>query len=248
VKASHDRFQLEHNARRLAVLDRDVDAIIATHARSGRAAWLEETAEALEEIGRFDLAIDWADRATHVDLGSQSQRASEYWCALIGEHRPAALAAARLEVFRRWPTAVRATRLLAASDDWPATEPEVRETLRRTPPEAVLFALTTDPREALDLYDELGVRDRAVTEQLAAALEPIAVAQALALHRDLVETDLAKTETRLYRPAAERLARMRMLARGTALAGPVDEFIRALRTRYSRRPRLLKELDEARLP
>jgi hypothetical protein len=248
VKASHDRFQLEHTARRLAVLDRDVDAIIATHLRTGTAMWLEETAKALEEIGRPDLAIEWADRATHLDLGPQSQRASEYWCALIGEHRPEALPAARLEVLRRWPTATRATKLVAASDDWPALEPEVLRTLRAVPPEAVLFALSTDPRAALDLSDELGVRDRAVTEQLAAALEPIDVAQALPLHRDLVEADLLQTESRRYRPAAQRLARMRELAAGTALANPVDAFIAELRGRYPRRSRMLAEFDRARLP
>lgn len=248
VKASRERFQLEHNARRLAVLDRDVDAIIATHFRDGTAVWLEDTAKALEEIERSDLAIEWAGTAAHVDLGRQALTASEYWCALLGEHRPEALPDARLEVFRRWPTAAHATKLVAASDDWPALEPEVRETLRGVPPEAVLFALSTDPREALDLYDELGVRDRAVTEQLAAALEPVDAARALPLHRDLVEADLVKTDTRMYRPAANRLVRMRKLAEGTALAGPVDDLIAGLRARYSRRSRMLAEFDRARLP
>ena len=112
----------------------------------------------------------------------------------------------------------------------------------------MLFALTTDPREALDLYDDLGVHDRGVTEQLAAALEPIDVAQALPLHRDLVEADLAHTDTNRYRPAARRLERMRRLAKGTALAAPVDAFIAELRSRYSRRPRMLADFDRARLP
>lgn len=55
----HARFVLEWNAQRLAVWDRDIDAIIATHARDQRvAAWLTDTAEALAEIGENDLAID----------------------------------------------------------------------------------------------------------------------------------------------------------------------------------------------
>jgi hypothetical protein len=54
---SHEWFTLEWNARRLAVLDRDIDAIIRTHARDRRvAAWLQDTAEAFEEIGQIDLA------------------------------------------------------------------------------------------------------------------------------------------------------------------------------------------------
>ena len=59
---------IEWNARRLAVLDRDIDAIIRTHARERKvAAWLEDTAEAFEEIGEIDLAIGWAKQATDFD-------------------------------------------------------------------------------------------------------------------------------------------------------------------------------------
>lgn len=54
-------YVLDWNAQRLAVLDRDVDAIIRTHARDRRvAAWLQDTAEALEEIGQIELALEWA--------------------------------------------------------------------------------------------------------------------------------------------------------------------------------------------
>jgi hypothetical protein len=42
---------IEWNARRLAALDRELDAIIRTDARDRKvAAWLEDTAEAFEEI------------------------------------------------------------------------------------------------------------------------------------------------------------------------------------------------------
>ncbi|MGO1628368.1 MAG: DUF6880 family protein, partial [Microbacterium sp.] len=62
----HARWVLEWNARRLAVLDRDVDEVIRTHARDRKvAAWLHQTAEALEEIGETDLAVDWARQAVN---------------------------------------------------------------------------------------------------------------------------------------------------------------------------------------
>ena len=68
---SHDWFTLDWNAQRLAVLDRDVEAIIRTHARDRKvAAWLQDTAEALAEIGEFDLAIDWARQALDVGPGA----------------------------------------------------------------------------------------------------------------------------------------------------------------------------------
>jgi Family of unknown function (DUF6880) len=76
---SHDWFTLNWNARRLAVFDHDIDAIIRTHARDRRvAAWLEDTAQAFEEIGEFDLAIDWAKQATDFDRDHQSLKAADY--------------------------------------------------------------------------------------------------------------------------------------------------------------------------
>src|SRR5690349_5655362 len=85
----YTRFLLDYNAQRLAVVDRDVDAIIATHVRDRKvAAWLHDTAQALAEIGEIDLAIDWAKQATDFDRGHQSLAAGDYWCALLAEHRP----------------------------------------------------------------------------------------------------------------------------------------------------------------
>ena len=73
----HTRHVSEWNAQRLAVWDRDVDAIIATHVRDRKvAAWFQDTAEALAEIGEFDLAIDWARQATYFDMGHQSVQAA----------------------------------------------------------------------------------------------------------------------------------------------------------------------------
>lgn len=72
---AHDWFTLDWNAQRLAVLDRDVEAIITTHARDRRvAAWLEDTSEALEEIGEVDLAIDWAQQAAESTTGTSPAR------------------------------------------------------------------------------------------------------------------------------------------------------------------------------
>lgn len=64
----HERWVLDWNERRLAVLDRDVDAIIRTHARDRKvAAWLHDTAKAFDEIGDVDRALDWARQATDFD-------------------------------------------------------------------------------------------------------------------------------------------------------------------------------------
>jgi hypothetical protein len=40
----HNRFTLHYNAQRLAVVDRDASAVIATHVRDGKAVWLHDAA------------------------------------------------------------------------------------------------------------------------------------------------------------------------------------------------------------
>jgi hypothetical protein len=124
---SHEWFVLQWNAQRLAVLDRDVDAIIRTHARDRKvAAWFEDTARAFEEISEIDLAIEWAKRATDAVL-------PVYRCLVeqeltIAGARHYQVAARRLKTMRR----------LAASDHDKATEvdafvADLREQHRRRP-------------------------------------------------------------------------------------------------------------------
>jgi quinol monooxygenase YgiN len=64
----------------LAVLDHDIDAIIRTHGRDRKvAAWLQDTAEALEEIGEIDLALDWAKRARPCPGSPRDPSSSPRW-------------------------------------------------------------------------------------------------------------------------------------------------------------------------
>ncbi len=101
VPDRHERWVLEWNDRRLAVLDRDVEAIIRTHVKDRKvAAWFQSTAEALHEIGRIDLAIDWARQGMDFGSGHQSLEAAEYWCSLVQRHRPDEFLGAWLHVFR----------------------------------------------------------------------------------------------------------------------------------------------------
>jgi hypothetical protein len=139
---SHDWFTLDWNAQRLAVFDRDVAAIIRTHARDQKvAAWLQDAAEALAEIGETDLAIDWARRAADFDHGHQSLKAAGYWCALLAAHRPNELLSARLEVFLRWPSSSTAAALYEDSGTtWPTYQEGVVKQLARSPHDAVVFA------------------------------------------------------------------------------------------------------------
>lgn len=246
------RHTVEWNQRRLAVLDRDVEAIIRTHARDRKvAAWLQQTAESFEEIGEIDLAIDWAKQATDLGPDHQSRQAAEYWCRLLATHRATQLLNARLEVFRRWPSSSTAASLHhAASGRWPTYSDEVMERLTASPRDAVLFTLRTlkDARSAWGLAHSLELADNRAWNDLVKAyekVEPLAVLPVLAR---LAEDELVTANAQNYRFAARRLAKMRKLAAGTEQSTAVDNLIADLRETHRRRPRLQQEFDRAGLP
>lgn len=243
---------LDWNAQRLAVFDRDVDAIIRTHARDRRvAAWLQDTATALAEIGEVDAAIDWAKQATDFDDGHQARRAADYWCQLLAEHRPDDLLDARMETFRRWPTSTTASYLYGkARAAWPAYEDEVFERLTPHPRDAVLFAQLSlkDVPLAWNLAHRLDLQDDRTWSDLAKAYEKLDPSAVLPVYTRLVERELADADARHYRSAARRLNKMRKLAARSGDSAEVDELIADLRERYRRRPRLQLEFDRAGLP
>ena len=249
---SHAWFTLEWNARRLAVLDHDTDAIIRTHARDRKvAAWLQDTAEAFEEIGEVDFAIDWAKQAADFDRGHQSLKASAYWCGLLAEHRPHELLDARMSVFRRWPSSTTAANLYKdAGKAWPQYRDEVLTALATSPRDAVLFALLTlkDLQLAWDLAHSLTLESNDVWERLTKDYEkhdPLAV---LPILTKLVEDELTEAGAQHYRNAARRLKKMRKLAAGSDKATEVDHLIAELRETHRRRPRLQQEFNRAGLP
>jgi hypothetical protein len=252
VPDRHERWVLEWNDRRLAVFDRDVDAIIRTHARDRRvAAWLQDTARAFEEIGEIDLAIDWARQAADHHPDHQALQAAEYWCELLARHRPSEVVATRRLVFSRWPSATTAARLHRdAGSSWPELRDDVLNTLAARPDQAVLFAIHTlkDSRLAWDQAAALRLDDDHTWSEVAKAYEAIDPIKVLPIHRRLVEHELVNAGAQHYRLAAQRLAKMRKIAAGTAEAGAVDAFIGELRDTHRRRPRLQQEFDRARLP
>lgn len=249
------RRRLEWNARRLAVLDRDVDAIIATHLRDGAvAAWYTDTAQALAEIDEHDPAIEWAKRGADFDRGHQSVTAANYWCKLLADQHPDRVVAARREVFDRWPTSQHATALYqAASHEWPEHRDHVLAALTEQSGgrEAVSFALRglEDPEQAWTLAHELALDDNYLWDDLATAYERIDPVATLPIHTRLVLAQLDQADAANYRRAAKRLAHMRQLAGDDgSQAQEVDDLIIELRDTHRRRPRLQQEFDRARLP
>jgi hypothetical protein len=249
---SHSWYTLDWNAKRLAVLDRDVEAIVRTHARDQKvAAWLLDTAEALVEIDEFDLAIQWSRKALDVGPWHQSLKAGDYWCTLLGQHRPNEVMAARLELFRRWPSSGTAAHLYReAGDEWPRYRDEVMQRLTASPRDAVLFAMLSlkDAPLAWELANSLALDDDRTWSDLVKAYEKIDPVAVLPVLNRLVLSELVEIGAQHYQIAARRLKKMRKLAAGSAHEAEVDWFIAELRDTNRRRPRLQQEFDRAGLP
>ena len=251
AESRHTRFTLHYNAQRLAVVDRDAAAVIATHVRDGKAVWLHDTAKALAEIEKFEQAIDYAERAAEVDRGWQARAAAVYWCDLLAAHRPNQELAARLDVFHRWPTSSTAEHLhRAAADAWPDYRDEVLSTLAASPREAVVFAQhhLRDVEIAWTLAHNLELTDGRTWAELADAYEKVNPLAVLPVLRRLVLSSLRDADARSYQHAARLLRRMRRIAAGTDHATELDDLIASLREEHRRRPRLQREFDAAKLP
>jgi hypothetical protein len=196
----HKWFVLDWNAKRLAVLDRDVDAIIRTHARDRKvAAWFVDTAKALAEIGEIDLAIDWASHAVAIGPWHQSLQAGNYWCELLAAHQPNRLLDARVLLFRRWPSSSTAAGLYqVAGLSWPEYRDEVLAALAHSPRDAVLFAMASleDVPLAWDLAHTLGLEDDRTWRDLAKAYEKIDPLAVLPVLTDFVHNELNEATPR----------------------------------------------------
>jgi len=215
------------------------------------AAWLEDTADALKDIGEFDLAIDWPRQATEFDRGHHSLKAADHWCKLPAEHRPDELLDARLTVFHRWPSSSTAAYLYRTPGKaWPDYRDEVAERLAASPRDAALFALLSlnDIPFAWNLAHSLALDSNDVWQRLAKAYEKVDPLAVLPVLTRLVEEELTEAGAHHYQLAARRLKKMRELSSGIDKAGEVDTFVAELREVHRRRPRLQQEFDRAGLP
>lgn len=182
--------------------------------------------------------------------------AAGYWCKLLAEHHPQEELAARLEVFRRWPTAGHAAAVYKTAantdvgDPWSDHRDAIMATLEQQPRGALVFALHTlkDLDLAWTLTHSLGLDDPYPWDELATAYEKVDPIAVLPIHSAQVMANLEIADAKHYRAAAGRLARMRALGHGTHHAAEVDQLIADLRATHRRRPRLQQEFDRATLP
>ncbi|MCI9889438.1 hypothetical protein JT358_13360 [Micrococcales bacterium 31B] len=248
---SHDESTLRWFDKRFAVLDRDVEAIIRTHLwLGGRELGHEHVAEALEEIGGFALATEWAEKAVLASREYHGEKAAPRWLRLTEEHSPERLPEVARTVFERWPTASNAARWVSLAGG--GSEDEAQRILEARPRELVLFELNVLGRVQLawDTAHRLQITDQGLWSRLAEAYIDIDPMAGIEVQLQVVFADLVRANTRAYRPAANDLVKMRKAAQAAPpeVLAMVDAGIADLRAKYRRRPSLMAELDLAKLP
>ncbi|AMM20612.1 hypothetical protein AX769_11270 [Frondihabitans sp. PAMC 28766] len=250
-----ERPILVRNQQRLAVIDRDAQAVIRTHVGSSERSYrFEMAAKALAEIDELGLAIEYAHRGALVEKGHQAESSGRLWRDLIARFRPSEATAVAREVFEAWPTAKNATVLHGvAGDGWSQLEREVLGRLRESPREILPFVLDTlgDSTRAWSEAQDLEARGVQVSERLWARLvrahrtaRPMDV---LPVVRRLIESELRVADSARYRGAVAMLTDYCTLCASIGVSEVGLAFVAELCERYARRPRLLEEVRRARL-
>jgi len=247
-----ESFAVRYSRERLAILDRDVDALVRL--LGGDLTTPHQfirVAEAMRELGLDDEALAWAKRGIAQTSGWQVSQLYDLACDVQGGE-PLEVLALRRGQHERIPSSSTYRGLRAAAealDVWPLEQDAARATLQRTDARGFVDALLGDddlelawraalaaPREALgsDLWLRLAerrARDRP--------------ADALAVYLRIADEVLEQADRRAYRSAARILQRARAAAQA---AGELDAFaayLTGLRERYRRRPTLMAILDKA---
>ena len=242
------QFILNWQAQRLAVLDRDVDAVIETHLGDRTCAdQFFGTALALEEIGEPDLAILWAQRGAYFDLSADARDAGTLWCLMMAGHTPEEVLDGRLAMLRRWPDWDSALALFeVAGPAWPQYQDEVIKRLSADPGEAAQFALEVlgDVQLAWDLAHDLGLQDLSLWADLAAAYMAVDEVAVLPVFEWLVYAVLRESQVKAYRVAAQLLTTMREIAAGTEHQAYVEDLIARLPGEFPRRSLMVQAFRE----
>ncbi|WP_157732582.1 SWIM zinc finger domain-containing protein [Cellulomonas sp. PSBB021] len=224
-----DEFAVLHARQRLAVLDRDVDAIVATFGRGlpGQAAAVE-VVRGLDDAGFSAEAVAHARRGLAMPAGHLHARLVDR--AVRGALEAGAVSEAvemRAAHLQRQPSA---TTFLALRDQaraagtWAAHESEAEELLRGADPAGLLSVLLRDGRDdeawALATADPHAARhDWPQLCRLRARTHP---GETLPHYRRIVTEVLSTTGPKSYAAAARLLVAMRTAAQD---AGLRDEFV-----------------------
>jgi len=243
---------VSHAVERLAVLDGDVDAIVALLGEDLTSPHqYTRVAEAMLELGRDDNALRWADRGIEATTGWQVKHLYDI---AVGVHEAngdlAAVLAVRLDHHQNMPSTSTYALLRDAAravGSWDAHVSEARQVLGRRDRGSLVDVLLADGevesawKLAAEDGDELG-NERLV--RLAEAYEVVDPAASVDVYVRVVESILETTDRRAYRAAVKHLRNARRAAAAAGLAAEHHAYLVGLREEHRRRPSLAAMLDK----
>jgi rubrerythrin len=250
-----DSFAVRYVRQRLAIRDEDLEAIVDLAGGDlSNAYQFASVAEAMAEIGRDDLVLEWAERGIAETSGWQVARLYDIACETHAR-RGEPLAVLRLcrAHHERAPTSSTYEALhLAASalDVWDVERDAARAALQLRDPRAYVRVLLADGDAQL-AWDvaTASSRENLLEDddwlRLAEAHEAIRPDEALAVYQRVVDETLRRADVRAYRRAAKILKRARAAALAATQSDLFDDHVRRLREQYRRRPSLIGILDRA---
>jgi hypothetical protein len=248
-----DSFAVRHARERLAIVDEDLEAIVELIGGDlSNGARFARVAEAMGEIGRDDLVLEWAERGIAETDGWLVARLYDIACeTYTRQGRPLEALRLRRAHHERASTSstYEALRLAAgAVHAWDDERDAAREVLQRRDERGFVHVLLADGDAQL-AWDVAMASDNSLDGddwlRLAEANEAIRPDEVLVVYQRVVDETLERADTRAYRRAAKILKR----ARGAALAATqpelFNEHVRRIREQYRRRPSLIGILDRA---
>jgi len=245
-------FAIKKAIERLAVLDGDIEAIVALLGQDlSSPHQYTRVAEAMLELGRDDDALQWADRGIEATSGWQVKHLYDI---AAGVHEAKgdieAVLGVRLDHHQNMPSRTTYVVLRDAADavgSWDSHVSSAREVLGGRDRGSLVDVLLADGEVeaawglAAEDGDELG-NERLV--RLAEAYEVVNPAASVDVYVRVVESILETTDRRAYRAAVKQLKNARRAATAAGLATEHHAYLVGLREEHRRRPSLAAMLDK----
>ena len=254
ARADDDSFAARYARERLAILDRDLEEIVALMGGDlTKPHQFINVAEAMQELALDDEVLAWATRGIAETSGWQTGKLFDLACEIhTRRDEPLEVLALRRTQHERMPSAATYRGLRTAADAlnaWPVEQDAARATLRRANAREIVVALLDEGElelawDAAVAAPELGAD---LWLRLAEACEPHRPADALAVYQRVADKVLEQADRRAYRRAAKILQRARSAAEVADQLDAFNTFLARLREQHRRRPTLIEILDKAQL-
>jgi hypothetical protein len=249
-----DSFAVRYARERLAIIDGDADFLVELLGGDlTRPHQFQAIADAMVELGRDDLALEWATRGIRETDGWQVAGLYELACVIHARRRES------LEVLRwrrahheRMPSSSTYAQLREAAEAvsaWSSERDAGRVVLREHDPRDLVVALLGDGDADLAWETAVTTTKAEIGSdlwlRLAESRQEQRPDEALAVYERLANEQLLTADRRAYAAAVRILKKARDAASAAGTPEAFTDAVARLRDTHRRRPTLIAMLDKA---